>query len=178
MNKSEIRKKILRIRKQKSFQSSGINFKDLSNILKRIKISGKVVGGYYPYNYEFDTLQILEQLEKLEYQISLPKIKKNSRMDFFYWSFKDPLSINKYGIPEPTSNRVVIPSIIIVPIVAFDKDFNRIGYGGGFYDRYIKRIKKIKKIITIGLGYSFQKIKKIPTNRYDMKLDFILTEKN
>ena len=59
----------------------------------------------------------------------------------------------------------------------YDKNLNRIGYGGGFYDRYIKKIKKNKKIITIGLAYSFQKVKKIPVNEYDIKLDFIVTEK-
>ena len=99
-------------------------------------------------------------------------------MDFFCWSIKDPLLINKYGIPEPFSGRAVIPSILLVPLVAFDKKLNRIGYGGGFYDRYIKKIKKNKKIVTIGLAYSFQKIKEVPTNQYDIKLDFIVTEKN
>ena len=98
-------------------------------------------------------------------------------MDFFNWSTKEPLSINKYGIPEPISNKVNYPGILLVPLVAFDKNFNRIGYGGGFYDRYIKKIKKNKKIITIGLAYSFQKVKKIPTNKNDVKLDYILTDK-
>ena len=98
-------------------------------------------------------------------------------MDFFYWSRKDPLIINKYGIPEPSSNKVVYPNILLVPLVAFDKNFNRIGYGGGFYDRYINKIKMIKKIVTIGLAYSFQKVKEIPINNYDIKLDFIITNK-
>ena len=52
------------------------------------------------------------------------------------------------------------PDILLVPLVAFDKNFNRVGYGGGFYDRYIKKVKKIKKVITIGLAFSFQKVKK------------------
>ena len=55
---------------------------------------------------------------------------------------------------------------------------NRVGYGGGYYDRYIQRIKRKKKFLLIGLAYSFQKVKKIPTNKHDMKLDFIVTEKN
>ena len=96
-------------------------------------------------------------------------------MDFFCWSLKDPLSINMYGIPEPTSNKILAPSIFLVPLVAFDKNFNRIGYGGGFYDRYIKKIRKRKKVLTIGFAYSFQKVKKIPTSNYDIKLDFIIT---
>ena len=177
MNKSEIRKKILKIRKQNSFKNLKINLRHLLNILKKAKISNKVVGGYYPYNYEVDVIKILVELEKQKYRISLPKIKKNSQMDFFCWSIKDALSINKFGIPEPTSGKKIIPSILLVPLVAFDKNLNRVGYGGGFYDRYIKKIKKNKKVITIGLAYSFQKIRKVPTNQYDMNLDYIVTEK-
>ena len=177
MNKSEIRKKIFKIRKHYNYKNLNIDLKNILEVLKKKKINRKVVGGYYPYNYEVDVIKILEKFEKLKYKISLPRIKKESKMDFFSWSIKDPLTINKYGIPEPTSNKIMYPSILLVPLLAFDKNFNRIGYGGGFYDRYIKKIKKDKKIITIGLAYSFQRLKKIPTNKYDMKLDFIITDK-
>mgnify|MGYP001351085631 CR=1 FL=1 len=75
------------------------------------------------------------------------------------------------------ANKISYPDILLVPLVAFDSELNRIGYGGGFYDRYIKKIKKIKKIITIGLAFSFQRVNKIQTNKFDIKLDFIITEK-
>ena len=97
--------------------------------------------------------------------------------DFFRWSVKDPLSINKYGIPEPVSSKNEYPDILLVPVVAYDKNLNRIGYGGGFYDRYLSKINKRKKTIKIGLAYSFQEVKKISMNKYDVKLDFIVTEK-
>ena len=99
-------------------------------------------------------------------------------MDFFQWSIKDPLKINKYGIPEPTSERVLYPNILLVPLVAYDKSHNRLGYGKGYYDRFIKKNKKkLKNFITIGLAFSFQKYKKIPTSIHDIKLDYILSEK-
>ena len=177
MNKSEIRKKILKLRKQTSSQNLDINFQYILKILKKEKVKGNIIGGYYPFNYEIDAMKILSKFEKQNYIITLPKIKKNFQMDFFNWSTKDPLSVNKYGIPEPTSKKIKYPNILLVPLVAFDSNLNRVGYGGGFYDRYIKRIKKNQKIITIGLAYSFQKIKKIPINKYDNKLDFIITEK-
>ena len=177
MNKTEIRKKILDIRKKNDEKKLQINFQDISRILQKSKSVGKIVGGYYPYNFEVDTTKILKEFEKKKYLISLPKIKKNFQMDFFQWSSNEPLSINKYGIPEPISGKIMYPDILLVPIVAFDKNLNRIGYGGGFYDRYIKRIKKYKNIITIGLAYSFQKVKKIKINKNDMKLNFILTDK-
>jgi len=132
VNKSDIRKKILKIRKQNNFKNLDISFDTLLKILKKEKITGKTVGGYYPYNYEVDIIQILKKLEKKNYLICLPRIKKNSQMDFFQWSSKDPLIINKYGIPEPISKKVRHPDIILVPIVAYDKNLNRIGYGGGF----------------------------------------------
>ena len=179
MNKSEIRQKIIQKRKVNNFKKKiQINFNSILKFLKKRRIKGKNLGGYYPYNNEIDAMQILEKFEKKDYSISLPKIKKNFRMDFYNWSSSDPLILNKYGIPEPISKLISYPDILLVPIVAYDKYLNRIGYGGGFYDRYIKRLKKRKKIITIGLAYSFQKVKKIPINNYDIKLDFIITEKD
>ena len=99
-------------------------------------------------------------------------------MDFYQWSFKEPLSINIYGIPEPISKIKVDPKILLVPLVAYDSKLNRLGYGGGFYDRYISRVEKDKRILKIGLAFSFQKINKLPINKYDKKLDHIITEKN
>ena len=100
-------------------------------------------------------------------------------MNFKTWTFKEPLYVSKYGILEPNkSNKEIIPDIILVPLVAFDKHLNRIGYGKGYYDRFLKKIHKIKKKkIFLGIAYSFQKCKIIPTNKYDFKLDYIFTER-
>ena len=176
MNKPVIRKKILKIRRLNKFKNLKINLNHILKILKINKFNNKIVGGYYPYNYEVDVIEILKKLEKRKFQVSLPRIKNNHQMDFFYWKTEDPLKINKYGIPEPISEKVMYPSVLLVPLVAFDNNLNRVGYGGGFYDRYIKRLKKNKKVILIGLAYSYQKVKKIPTNKYDIKLDFVVTE--
>ena len=105
MNKSEIRKKIFKLRKKNYFKYLSINSSKLLKFLESKKIKNKIIGGYYPYNYEVDTLDILKKLEKNNYLISLPKINKNKKMDFYKWSFKDPLSINIYGIPEPFSKK-------------------------------------------------------------------------
>ena len=155
MNKSQIRKKILKIRKQKKIKKFIFNFDLILDILKKKKVSGRILGGYYPYNYEIDILQILEKFEQKKFIITLPKIKKNSQMDFFQWSKKDPLSINKFGIPEPISKVVKYPDVLLVPLLAFDKNFNRIGYGGGFYDRYIKKVRKRKKVLIFHLVFIF-----------------------
>ena len=177
MIKSKIRNKILELRKNNINKSFKINSNKFFSFLKIKKYNFKNIGGYYPSNYEIDDLHILELFEKKNYNILLPIIKKNNQMDFFKWSNNDPLKINKYGIPEPVSSKILYPDILLVPLVAYDKNLNRLGYGGGFYDRYIEKIEKIKKVIKIGLAFSYQKIKNLPINQYDKKLDIIITEK-
>ena len=98
-------------------------------------------------------------------------------MNFYKWSFYDPLKINKYGIPEPEAQSIIYPDILLIPLVAFDNNLNRLGYGGGYYDRLIEKISKKKKIIKIGLALSVQKIDKVPISAYDQKLDYIVTNK-
>ena len=177
MNKSEIRNKIIKIRKNKFDKNLQINLEKFISFLKNDKLNLKSIGGYYPSNYEIDDLAILDFLEKKNFKVSLPIIKKDNQMNFYRWSRNDPLKINKFGIPEPLSSKVFYPDILLVPLVAYDSSLNRLGYGGGYYDRYIEKIEKIKKVIKIGLAFSFQKISSIPTNQYDKKLDFIVTEK-
>ena len=177
MNKSQIRKKILNIRKNNFNANFKINTIKFISFLKINTNNINNLGGYYPSNYEIDDLEILDLLQKKNFKISLPVIKKNNQMDFYKWSNNDPLKINKFGIPEPISLKKIYPDILLIPLVGYDNDLNRLGYGGGFYDRYIEKIEKTKKIIKIGLAFSFQKTKDIPLNQYDKKLDFIITEK-
>jgi len=175
--KSKLRKKILRIREKNNKKNVQIDFNQIIRILKKEKITKKIIGGYYPVNFEVDDLELLKKFEKNKFNISLPVIKKNFQMDFYKWSFFDSLKINKYGIPEPETKNIVYPDVILVPLVAFDKNLNRLGYGGGYYDRLIKKLSKKKKIIKIGLALSVQKIDKVPINMHDKKLDYIVTNK-
>jgi|TARA_B110000238_G_scaffold180197_1_gene204038 5-formyltetrahydrofolate cyclo-ligase len=175
--KSKLRKKILRIRKKTNKKNIQIDFNQIIRILKKEKITKKIIGGYYPINFEVDDLELLKRFEKNKFNISLPVIKKNFQMDFYKWSFFDSLKINKYGIPEPETKNIVYPDVILVPLVAFDKNLNRLGYGGGFYDRLIKKLSKKKKVIKIGLALSVQKIDNVPIDMHDQKLDYIVTNK-
>ena len=177
MLKSKLRKKILKIRQITNEKNIQIDFEKIINLLKKEKITKKNIGGYYPVNFEIDTLSILKKFENKNFNISLPVIKKNSDMNFYKWSFREPLKINKYGIPEPESNILIYPDVLLVPLVAFDEKLNRLGYGGGFYDRLIKKLSKKKKILKIGLALATQKIKKVPINNHDQKLDYIVTNK-
>ncbi len=97
-------------------------------------------------------------------------------MEFYEYKSEDPLYVNKYGIPEPINKRKKKPNILLIPIVAFDRKLNRLGYGGGFYDRFLEKMEKYK-ILKIGLAFSYQRIKNVPIEKFDKKLDYILTEK-
>ena len=88
------------------------------------------------------------------------------------------LFVNKFGILEPSKTQAKVPDVMLVPILAFDKNKYRLGYGKGFYDRYLnKYLKRFKNILTVGVAFSFQRHHKLPLNRNDVKLDFIITEK-
>ena len=139
MLKSKLRDKILKIRKRVNKKNIKIDFTQLIQILKKEKINKKIIGGYYPINFEIDDLVLLRKFEKNKFKISLPVIKKNFQMDFYKWTFSSPLKVNKYGIPEPEIKSIVYPDILLIPLVAFDKNLNRLGYGGGYYDRLIER---------------------------------------
>ncbi len=177
MIKSKIRKKILHIRKKKNKKNIKFSFLKIFKEIKKNISKEKIIGGYYPVNFEIDILEFLNKLKAKDLQISLPVIKKKNEMDFYSWSTKNLLKLNKYGIPEPEQIKKVFPDIIFVPLVAFDKRLYRIGYGGGYYDRYIDKISKKKEIFKIGIAHSCQKINRVPTNKYDKKLDIIITEK-
>ena len=97
-------------------------------------------------------------------------------MSFYEWNERSPLKINNFGIPEPIKFKKIKPTTLIIPIVAFDAKLNRLGYGGGFYDRFIDKLEKTKKILKIGLALSCQKINKVPINRFDKKMNYIVTE--
>ena len=101
MLKNQIRKRILKIRKIKNLKNIQIKFNKIFNIIKKINVKGKIVGCYYPVNFEVDTKDLMTKLQQKGFKISLPVIKNNFNMDFYKWNLNDPLYLNKYGIPEP-----------------------------------------------------------------------------
>tara|TARA_B100000029_G_C17221874_1_gene832034 strand:- start:80 stop:622 length:543 start_codon:yes stop_codon:yes gene_type:complete len=175
--KNQIRKRILKIRKIRNLKNVKIKFNKIFNIINKLKPKGKIVGSYYPVNFEVDTKDLMIKLQQKGFKISLPVIKNNFNMDFYKWNLSDPLYLNKYGIPEPKKEKKVKPNILLIPLVAFDKKLNRLGYGGGYYDRLLKKTENIN-LIKIGLALTCQKVNEIPTGKFDKKLDYIVTERN
>ena len=176
--KSLIRKKFFLLRKKNYFQIDKKFFNPFIRLLKKQKKKVSNISLYYPCYYEVDVLKILNLGFFKKINFLLPKIKKNNSLDFFKWKKNDTLYLSKFGIPEPINSIKITPDIILLPLLAFDKKKNRIGYGKGFYDKFLmKFLNKNKRIMTVGVAFSFQKHHKLPINKRDYRLDYIITEK-
>ena len=177
--KNQLRKKYFNLRKKKYFDINKEFFSPLLKIIKlRVKKKYFKIALYYPSNFELNVLKILEFTNVLSKDILLPVTDKNNFMNFFSWKKNNLLFVNKFGMLEPSKSQSKIPDIMLVPILAFDKNKYRLGYGKGFYDRYLnKYLKQFKNILTVGVAFSFQRHHKLPKNQNDVKLDFIITDK-
>ena len=177
--KIHLRKKYLNLRKNKYYDVDKEFFLPLLKLIRsKIKKKKIKIAIYYPSNFELNVLKLLEFNNILVNEILLPVTNKNNTMNFFSWKNKDVLFINEFGILEPTKTKIKVPDVMLVPILAFDKKKYRLGYGKGFYDRYLnKYLSQFKNILTVGVAFSFQRHHKLPINLNDVKLDLILTEK-
>lgn len=160
--------------KRREFVKSIINKKFLDKeILKRVtailKDKNEIIAGYYPLTNEPDILDIAYSTRLF----ALPKIEQE-HLVFYSWSKGCPLEQNKHKIFEPTTGEKVIPRVILIPLVAFDMEKNRLGQGAGFYDKTILRYNK--KALFIGIAYDMQEVSSVPVEDHDQKLDIIITE--
>lgn len=179
-SKDRLRKKYFLRRKKNYFDIKPNFFNPLIKIIKK-KYKKNIINlsSYYPTSFEVGTLQIFQTHIIDRLKILLPVLSGNNAMHFYRWKKNDILKINQFGMLEPALLLdYIIPDIMLVPMLAFDNNNNRLGYGGGFYDRYLnKYLKTHNNIVTIGIAFSFQKYHKLPVSNNDVKLNYILTEK-
>ncbi len=179
-SKISLRKNYLKIRKKKYFEIKQSFFYPLLKLIKT-RYNKKFVNlsSYYPSYFEVNTLKLFETKLSKKIKTLLPVIESNNKMNFYKWTLGDVLNINKFGMLEPiASSNQLSPDIMLVPLLAYDDKKNRLGYGGGYYDRYLNEfLNRNDNIITIGIAFSFQKYHKIPISNNDVKLNYILTEK-
>ena len=180
INKSLLRLKFIKKRKKLYSKNFLFSFDKIFFLIKKNFSTKKLsIAGYYPSDFEVNILDFLSQANRKNFKIALPVIKKNYKMVFKYWLPNEPLYVNNYGILEPKKQNITLkPDVILVPLVAFDRNLNRIGYGKGYYDRALQQLSAKKKILTIGIAFSFQECSFIPKNRHDYNLDCILTNRN
>jgi len=134
-----------------------------------------VVAAYYPVRSEFDCLPLLQRLAGEGWRLCLPIIQGVAPLQFHQWTFGAPLKIGPFGIPEPANAPPVLPSVLLVPLLAFDAQCYRLGYGGGHYDRTLAALRARGGVTAIGLAFASQEVPEVPVCPYDERLDWILT---
>ena len=134
------------------------------------------IAGYWPIRSELDPRPLMHALQKKGHALALPVIEGETIL-FRKWSFNSSLEVGAFSTSEPcASSPEVKPNIILVPLVAFDTARNRLGYGKGYYDRALSRLRATMQVRMIGLAYEGQKLEHIPAESHDQGLDMIITD--
>ena len=136
------------------------------------------VSGFIPYKSEITTIPLLSALRKLGWRTCLPVvIAPDQPLAFRAWEPGGELVPGAWDIPvPPESAPEVLPNVLLVPMLAFDARGHRLGYGGGFYDRTLEKLRALKTITAIGVAYHAQMVAEVPRGDYDAPLDYIMTE--
>ena len=140
---------------------------------------GAVVSGFSPLKSEISPLPLLRRLADAGANLALPGVVgRGQPLVMRAWSFGAPLVAGVWGIREPTADAPeLFPDILIVPLLAFDRRGHRIGYGAGYYDMTIARLRAMKPITAIGVAFATQEIVAVPATPRDARLDLVLTER-
>ena len=178
MTKALVRKNVLKARKV-AFDTTTKNvgttlLLDVVSSFENIEI----ISGYMPIKTEINPLIAMQDLFKMGKRICVPVVELAGKPLLFQaWSPTSNMVIGAFGAKIPENGELMEPDLLIVPLVAFDRSGARLGYGGGFYDRSLEKLRQKKKTIAIGFAYSGQEVSKIPKEKTDQDLDIIVTEK-
>ncbi len=138
-----------------------------------------VIGGYFPFRSEFDVQPLLRVLGETGRIIALPVVMGAQQpLRFRRYRLGDVVTLNRLGIPEPDAQAPeVSPTHLLVPLLAFDDRFYRLGYGGGYYDRTLAALQaQGRSPVTIGIGYEAQLVPSVPHGPHDRTLDMVASE--
>ena len=181
VNKEYQRK--ISIKKRATLKDKNSNaFKTLQDHLKcLINFENyKIIASFISFKSEISTQFLNKFLLNNGKTLCLPIIKNNSEtLNFIEYNLKTKLVHGKFGIMQPSDlSKEFLPEIILTPCLAFDENGFRLGYGGGYYDKTFSYLKEIKhKFISIAVAFDDQKIDELAHDKYDQKIDYILTEK-
>ncbi len=137
-----------------------------------------IISGFIPYKSEISTVPLMNALRRQGWQTSLPVvIAAEQPLVFRAWSPGETLVPGVWEIPIPPETAPeVLPDVLLVPMLAFDRAGYRLGYGGGFYDRTLEKLRARKSVVAIGVAYGAQMVDEVPRGLHDAPLDFIMTE--
>jgi 5-formyltetrahydrofolate cyclo-ligase len=140
---------------------------------------GSIVSGFMAMKSEINPLPLMRKLAEAGAKLALPVIAgRGHPLVMRAYTFGDELNRGQWGIREPKPDAPeVAPDVLLVPLAAFDRAGNRIGYGAGYYDRTIAALRARKEITTVGLAFAAQEIGEVPAGPHDERLDFVLTER-
>ena len=138
-----------------------------------------IVSGFIPYKSEINTIPLLNGLRRGGWMTALPVvIGPGEPLVFRSWSPGEPLVPGVWEIPIPLDSAPeLVPDVLLVPMLAFDARGYRLGYGGGFYDRTLQKLRALKSVVAIGVAYGAQVVDEVPRGAHDAPLDFVMTEK-
>jgi 5-formyltetrahydrofolate cyclo-ligase len=141
--------------------------------------SGAVVSGFMALKSEINPLPLLRKLADNGARLALPAIAGRGKpLIMRLWEFGAPLDRGQWDIREPKPEAPEVdPDILLVPLLAFDRNGYRIGYGAGYYDMTINSLRERKPVTAIGIAFAAQQVPKIPTTPRDARLDLVLTER-
>jgi 5-formyltetrahydrofolate cyclo-ligase len=139
----------------------------------------QIVSAFYPYRSEIDTRPLLGFLAGEGWTTCLPIVLgEGLPLEFRRWLPGEPTIKGAMNIDRPGENAPIVePDVLIVPMLAFDARGFRLGYGGGFYDRTLAKLRAKKTIVAIGAAYAAQQVEHVPHDAHDQPLDYVMTER-
>ena len=142
-------------------------------------VPGAIVSGFMPLKSEINPLPLMQKLAGQGAQLALPAIAGRGKpLILRAWQPGAPLERGQWGIREPTADAAEVePDILLVPLLAFDRAGHRIGYGAGYYDLTIARLRARKAVMAVGLAFAIQEVPAVPATPRDARLDLVLTER-
>ena len=137
-----------------------------------------VVSAFHPIREEPDALALLGALADEGFATALPVVVgRGAHLTFRLWRPGDPTALGGMGIPEPVETAPAVdPDLLFVPLACFDRRGHRIGYGAGYYDRSLERLRAAKKVHAVGVAYGVCEVAAVPYEAHDQRLDAIVTE--
>lgn len=143
------------------------------------KSETSVISVFHSFDTEISTFELFDKLVAEGWTTALPVvIAKNAPLVFRQWAPGDALVLGRWNIKVPPEEAPeAVPDVLLVPLLAFDRKGFRLGYGGGFYDRTLERLRALKRITAIGVAYADQEMDAVPHEEFDQRLDWIMTEK-
>ncbi|MEM1036629.1 MAG: 5-formyltetrahydrofolate cyclo-ligase [Pseudomonadota bacterium] len=146
--------------------------------LKLLERYGPTVATYLPIGSEIDPRPLMDKLTRAGAKLALPCVLQNGSMIYRHYKRGDPLEKAKFGLLEPFHEvPEVQPTLILTPLLAFDRQGNRLGYGKGHYDRAISRLRANGRAFVCGLAFHGQEVDAIPAEPHDIPLDWVMTER-